>query len=117
MADNPAGTEGAALPPQLRQLRDALERAIVSSLQLLDQLEAELGTVQTQEDIAQRKSRASALIDVKKVRPPKPVVVLCSVHAHRSRLARHGSLPGAQILEPLPLAQKPDVPLDTVRCA
>ena len=68
MADNP-GTE-VSPSPQLRQLRDALERAIASSLLLLDQLEAELTTVQTQEDIAQRKSRAAALIDVKKVLRP-----------------------------------------------
>lgn len=66
MTDHP-GTDP-ALTPQVRQLRDALERAIISSLQLLDQLEVELTAVQTQDEIAQRKSRAAALIDVKKVR-------------------------------------------------
>lgn len=60
---------GDSSSPQLRQLRDALERAIISSLQLLDQLEWELSSAQTQDDIAQRKSRAAALIDVKKVCP------------------------------------------------
>lgn len=53
---------------QLKAIRDALERAIISSLQLLDQLEAELCSAQTQDEIGQRKSRAAALIDVKKVR-------------------------------------------------
>ena len=66
MGDSSPGDAGSP-SPQLKQLRDALERAIVSSLGLLDQLEAELLAVQTQEDIAVRKSKAAALIDVKKV--------------------------------------------------